>query len=110
MKKSIMTTLAVGCFTLALCASTPALAKEVTVTGEGSCAKCGLKQASACQVTITSEAGGQDTVYYVAQNDASKTIGQQLCATKQKVKATGEVEMVDGKMQLTPTAIELVKE
>ncbi len=43
-------------------------------------------------------------------NDVSKEFHENICKGMKKVKATGTVKEVDGKMQLTATKIELVKD
>jgi hypothetical protein len=47
--------------------------------------------------------------YHLTQNEVTKAFAKHLCAEKQKVKATGTVKTVNGKQELTPTKIELVK-
>jgi len=96
---------------LMLALATPSFAdekgKEVTITGEGQCAKCILKEADACQHTITTEEGGRQVTYYLAQNDVAKEFGNQLCKEKKKIKVTGTVKTVGGKQELTATKMEL---
>jgi len=41
-------------------------------------------------------------------NDVSKKFHGKVCKSTEKVKATGTVKEVDGKMELTPTKIDLV--
>jgi len=101
-----------GMAALALVFTTSAFAqdKEVTVTGEGKCAKCLLKQADACQNVI--EARGEDgkkVTYWVAKNDISDNFHEDLCKSAKKVTATGTVKEEDGKKVLTVTKIELAK-
>lgn len=80
--------------------------KKVTVTGEGQCAKCSLKETSKCQNAIKTADG---KTYYLADNKVSKDFHDELCKDTKKVTATGTVKEVDGKMQLTASKIELVK-
>ena len=89
----------------------PALAagKEVTVTGEGTCAKCALHETDKCQTVIQTEENGKKVTYYLAQNKASKDFHDNVCEKAQKVTATGTVKEKDGKMVLTASKIELVK-
>jgi len=113
MKKQItaFTTLAA---VVVLTLSTPILAtakdKEVTITGEGKCGKCALKETKECQNTVTVKDGDKSVVYYLVQNDVSKEFHDNICKGTKKVKAVGTVKEVDGKMQLTATKIELVKD
>ena len=95
---------------LALIAS-PTLAKdkEVTVTGEGKCAKCMLKETAACQNAIEVTKGEKKKVYYLVQNDVSKKFHDDICKEAKKVTATGTVKKVDGKLEMTASKIELAK-
>ena len=83
--------------------------KTETITGTGLCAKCSLKETDSCQNAIQVEKGGKKTTYYLAKNDVSTKFHENICKTSQKVKATGTVKKVDGKMELTATDIEVVK-
>ena len=92
--------------------ATPTLAedkKEVTITGEGKCAKCILKEADKCQNVIQTKEDGKTVSYYLAQNDVSKDFHEDLCKEAKKVTATGTVKEVDGKKELTVSKIELAK-
>ena len=108
MKKSIslMTGLAV---LFMLTVATPGLAenKEVTITGEGKCAKCMLKEASKCQTVIQAEQDGKTVNYYLVKNDVSDNFHENVCKDAKKVTATGTVTEVDGKKELTASKIEL---
>ncbi len=108
MKKLILGLSVMG---LLLTAATNSFAadKEKTITGEGQCAKCSLKKADACQNVIVAKENGKDVTYYLTQNKVSKDFHKNVCQKKQDVKAKGTVKEVDGKKELTPTEIELVK-
>ena len=84
--------------------------KKKTITGDGMCAKCELKEAKECQNAIKVKEGGKTVTYYLVHNDVSKEFHGKVCKATAKVKATGTVKEVDGKMELTPTKIDLVKE
>ena len=84
-------------------------AKEVTVTGDGTCAKCALHETADCQTAITTTENGQKVVYYLADNAVSKGFHKNVCEAPAKVTATGTVEMKDGKNVLTATKIEVAK-
>jgi hypothetical protein len=100
-----------GLFLLAL--ATPSFAddkgKEVTITGEGKCAKCILKETDKCQNAIQTTQDGKKVTYYLADNDVSKNFHDDLCKEAKKVTATGTVKEVDGKKELTVTKIEVVE-
>ena len=83
--------------------------KEVTITGEGKCAKCVLKEADKCQNVIQTKQDGKTVTYYLAQNDVSKDFHEDLCKESKKVTATGTVTEADGKKELTVSKIELAK-
>jgi hypothetical protein len=87
-------------------------AKERTITGEGKCAKCSLKETEKCQTVIEAKnAKGKDVKYYLVENDASKEFHKNVCKETKKVKATGTVKKnAEGKNELTVTKIEVVKE
>jgi hypothetical protein len=83
--------------------------KEVTITGEGKCAKCALKETEKCQNVIQTEEHGKKVTYYVADNKESKAFHKNVCQETQKVKATGVVTEENGKKILTVSKIELDK-
>lgn len=110
MKKHSLLLVAIAGF-LAATLTTPAFAagKEVTITGEGKCAKCALKESDKCQNVIQVEENGKTVNYYLTQNKISKDFHENLCKESQKVTATGTVKDVKGKMELTAKKIELAK-
>lgn len=80
--------------------------KEVTVTGDGQCAKCSLKETKKCQNAIKTADG---KTYYLADNKVSKDFHDEVCKETKKVTATGTVKEKDGKLELTANKIELAK-
>jgi RecG-like helicase len=112
MKKMTRSLIAGVATLLMLALVSPAFAadKSVTVTGEGKCAKCSLKEADKCQNVIQVEKKNGKTVnYYLVQNDISKAFHENICKESKKVTATGTVKKEDGKMMLTAEKIEVVK-
>ena len=104
MKKSLL--LALSALGLVYATSTfAAEGKTVTITGEGKCAKCGLKEADKCQNVIQTKEDGKTVTYWVTQNDVAKTFHKEVCTDSKKVKATGKVETADGKKKLTLSKI-----
>ena len=83
---------------------------EQTITGMGMCAKCVLHQGTECQTVIQSKAGDKTVTYYLVDNDVSKNFHKNVCTSKEKVKAMGTVKEMDGKMMLTASKLELLKE
>ena len=96
---------------IALSSSVIAAEKEITLEGEGACAKCVLKEKGVkeCQNAITVEKAGKKTVYFLAKNDVSNDFHKNICSKTAKVKATGKVKEVDGKQELTVSKIEATK-
>ena len=81
-----------------------------TLSGDGKCAKCALKETKECQNTVQVKEGDKTVTYYLVDNDVSKDFHSNICKGPKKVKASGTVKEVDGKMQLTATKIEVVKD
>ena len=86
--------------------------KKVTISGEGMCAKCALKETKTCQNVVIETKDGKKTTYYLVANAVAKKAHQKegFCtATKDdpiKVKVTGTVAKKDDKMELTAEKIE----
>jgi hypothetical protein len=86
--------------------------KKVTISGEGMCAKCALKETKTCQNVVIETKDGKKTTYYLVANKVAKDAHQRdgFCrATKEdpvKVKVTGTVVKKDDKMELTAEKIE----
>ena len=93
-----------------LALATPAFGEEKTITGEGKCAKCALKETEKCQNVIQAKEGDKTVTYYLADNDVSKAYHKDnLCKGSKQVTATGEVSEKDGKKILTASKIEDAK-
>ncbi len=108
MKKSLaLVAGVVAVWLAAMTVRTLAANESITITGEGKCAKCALKETKECQNVIQTEKDGKTVNYYLVANDVSKDFHGKLCKETKKVTATGTVKEVDGKLQLTPTKIEL---
>lgn len=86
-----------------------ASAAEITIKGEGQCAKCSLKEAKECTDAIVVEENGKKTTYIFAKNDATKSLHKEICTAKKKLEATGTVKEVDGKKQFVASKVEVVK-
>src|SRR3954471_3935328 len=83
--------------------------KEVTISGEGKCAKCSLKEADKCQSVIQTQENGKTVTYYLTENKLSKDFHENVCKEPAKVNATGKVKEENGKKMLTVSKIELAK-
>jgi hypothetical protein len=97
-----------GLFLFGFAAPVFAADQEVTVTGEGKCAKCMLKEGDKHQTVIETQEAGQIVKYYVADNEVARKFN--VCQEAKKLTATGTVKEVDGKKVLIASKIELVKE
>ena len=106
MKRSIIAAFVVASLAIAL---NSRAADEKTITGDGMCAKCELKEAKECQNAIKVKEGGKTVTYYLVQNDVSKKFHGKICKSTEKVKATGVVSEKDGKKILTISKIEAAK-
>lgn len=87
-------------------------AEEVTITGEGVCAKCALTEKDSCQNVIQVEEDGETVKYYLVMNDVSKKAHGSLgiCMAKvgegPKLTVKGDLKEEDGQKVITPTSIE----
>lgn len=94
--------IAAALLTLGFAAS--GLAKDISVTGEGKCAKCALKKSDSCQNVVEVKDGDKTTLYYLA-GDVSKGFHKNLCSATAKVKVSGEVSEKDGKHEIKVSKI-----
>ena len=81
--------------------------EKVTVTGEGKCGKCALKEAESCQNVIQTKKDGKPVTYFLVENEVSKAFHGKLCKESRQVTATGTVKELDGKLYLTATKLDL---
>jgi len=85
---------------------------KVTITGDGLCAKCALKEQPKCQNVVIVTKDGKETKYYLERNDVANKAHSKMgfCqATKDdpaKVKVTGTCEKKDDKLVVTAERIE----
>jgi hypothetical protein len=91
--------------------ATPSFAAdETTITGEGKCGKCALKETAKCQnVVVVEGKDGKSENYYLVQNDVSKNFHENICKESKKVTVTGTNKKVEGKNEFTATKIEVAK-
>ena len=83
---------------------------EKSVTGQGKCAKCTLKETDSCQNVVEVKEGDKTVTYYLVRNEVSNKFHENLCKETKKITVTGTVKEVGGKQQLTSSKIELVKQ
>lgn len=84
--------------------------KEITIEGEGCCAKCALKETKTCQNVVSVEKDGKTTKYYLAANPVSKKYhgSSGICTGTVKTKVTGTCKKEGDKLVITATKIEKV--
>ena len=110
MKKLLIAVLAVVMtFMLASSVFAAEKAKEVTITGEGMCAKCALHLQDHCQTVIQVKKDGKTLTYWLAPNKTAKDFHDNICKENHKVTATGTVKKEDGKLMLLASKVELAK-
>src|SRR4051794_21874069 len=71
--------------------------KEVTLKGTLGCAKCGFKEASACQNVLKVKDGGKDVSYTLAKNAVSDDNHEAVCGATKPATITGTVSEEKGK-------------
>ena len=85
-------------------------AEEVTIRGEGQCAKCSLNETDSCQNAIVVEEDGEKVTYLLAKNKVANDFHPKICKTIETVEATGTVKEEDGQKVMTASKIELVED
>jgi hypothetical protein len=82
--------------------------KDVTLTGEGKCAKCALKLTKECQNVVEVKNGDKTTLYFLT-GDVSKAFHKNLCSDTAKVTFSGKATKDGDKMVVAVTKIEAAK-
>lgn len=82
--------------------------KEVTLSGEGKCAKCALKKSDSCQNVLEVKNKDATKLYYLT-GDVSKAFHGEICSKTKDVKVVGVSSEKDGKNYIAVTKIEVVK-
>jgi len=108
MKKHLLSALAIAGLTLAFAVNTRA-DQQKTLTGEAQCAKCVAKEGDTCKITLSVKEGDKTVNYELVPNNVSRAFHNAVSKEAKKVTATGTIKEVDGKMELIPTKIDLVK-
>jgi hypothetical protein len=81
--------------------------KEITLRGEGLCAKCELKQTQTCQNALRLLEGNKTIIYYLEQNPLSRNFHKYICAAPKRIVVTGTVREEKGKRIITATKLSL---
>ena len=88
--------------------STVQAAKEVTLTGKVTCAKCELKIEKECATVIVVNESGKDAVYYFDQK-SHKANHDAICQVAKQGTVTGTLSEKDGKKYIKVTKIAFKK-
>jgi hypothetical protein len=85
-------------------------AKDVTLKGTVLCAKCALKEGTACQTAIQVKENGKDVVYYFKDKGSSESYHEEVCGgEKSEGTVMGSVTEKDGKKWIAPKKVEYAK-
>jgi len=95
-----------SCLITAVALVTPSTvqAKEATLTGKITCAKCELKLEKDCATVIVVKEGGKDTLYYFDEksHNANHAV---VCKTGKEGTVTGTLSEKDGKKYIAVTKV-----
>ena len=108
MKRSIIAAFVVASLTIAL--NTRAADEKKTITGDGMCAKCELKQTSDCQMAIkVKNTDGTSDTLLVENNKIAQDFHNKICKQTKAVNGEGTISEKDGKKTVTLSKIYLSK-
>ena len=83
-------------------------AGETTLTGELTCAKCGLHESTSCQnVLLVKDLGGKTVKYYLARNDIAEDSHEKVCGGSAHATVTGRISEAGNKKIITPSAVKV---
>jgi len=81
---------------------------EATLTGELTCAKCGLHESTSCQnVLLVKDPGGKTVKYYLARNDSFEDSHEKVCGGSAHATVTGRISEEGNKKIITPSAVKV---
>jgi hypothetical protein len=80
-------------------------AKEVTLKGTITCAKCDLKEADKCATVIKAKYKGKDVVFYFDPTSGKKH-HKAICTTPKEGSVTGAISEEDGKHMIKVSKVE----
>ena len=81
-------------------------AKEVTLKGTATCAKCDLKLTEKCQAALKVTEGGKEVIYFVSGPEGKKLHGEVCKAAKEGVSVTGVVSEKEGQKWIKASKID----
>jgi hypothetical protein len=105
MKKSILVLFTIAGLVVGASSVRAEGGKEVTLKGQGTCAKCGLKQADSCQNVLVQEKNGKKTTFFLVQNEVSKKFHTEICTEAKAITVVGVCKKVGDKFEVTPSKI-----
>ena len=76
--------------------------KKVTLKGEITCSKCGLKETEKCGNAIKVKEGDKDVVYYFKDKGRGEKYHKEICTSSKKGSVKGVVSEKGGKKYITP--------
>ena len=79
-------------------------AKEVTLKGTITCAKCDLGKETKCTTVIVVKEDGKDVIYYLDAK-SGKANHEKICKAGQPGSVTGKVSEKDGKKTITASKV-----
>jgi hypothetical protein len=82
---------------------------EVTLVGDGQCAKCSLGQSPQCANALVVKQDGKEITYFLTDNKVSKDFHDTICTEVAQIKVTGVVTEKSGRKEIVASKIELVK-
>lgn len=80
-----------------------AIDADTAVIGEGTCT-------GGHQTILRVEKGGKTVTYHLVENEISKGFHSSICAKSARVRAVGTIKEVNGRLELTASKLELVKQ
>jgi RecG-like helicase len=82
-------------------------AKEVTLKGKITCAKCELNEGAKCANVIIVKEGGKDVVYYFIDKGAGEKYHKEICKEGKEGTVTGVVSEQGGKKMIKPSKVNI---
>jgi len=84
--------------------------KEVTLKGTILCAKCALKEGTACQTAIQAKEGKKDVTYYFNDKGSKEAYHEEVCGGERREGTVqGKVSEKDGKKLIAPAKVTYAK-
>jgi len=78
---------------------------EVTLSGDMTCAKCGLHESNKCQDVLKVKEAGKEVKYYLIANEVAEEHHEEVCGGSAPATVTGKVSEEAGKKMLKASSI-----